>query len=419
MTKQNIKNTVKNGLCLGCGVCEDVCPRHCIIIQKGRLNIPRVDNNACTNCGLCLRVCAGHGVEIKGRSQILFSEATRDHRMIGRYLDLYKGFSTDYDIRYHSASGGCLTHFLIWLLDNKVIDGAVVTKFMDDDHMTPKPFIARTKEDLLAGKSSKYCVVSMEGIMSEIKNTDGKYVIVGLPCHIHAVRKSMDVDKRIRERVVGCFAIYCSSNKTMDSQRYLLYRYGVDRSKLNSFAYRDNGCLGSMFFRDKEGNNIVEPIYYLDYYLGMRAFFSVPRCSLCNDFFGELADISFGDLNTGRVDDDKIGINSIITRSQFWHNLLKESESEGVLHLDGVDENTIVDAQSYCKTGKKGPGFYANMKLRLFLRKAVPDYDNMLDINPGIREYVKVLATAVQRFIGRHEILWPVIRELDKKKAKF
>ena len=291
-----------------------------------------------------------------------------------------------------------------------------MTKFRNDAPMTPQTFIARTKEEILSGKSSKYSVVSMEGILTEIKKTPGRYVVVGLPCHIHAIRKCMDVDKTIRERIVGCFAIYCSSNKTMDSQRYLLYRYGVEKEKLKSFAYRDNGCLGSMYFRGGDGENLVKPIYYLDYYLGMRAFFSVPRCGLCNDFFGELADVSFGDLNRGKADDDPIGINTLITRSEKWNELLKKCVDDGALHIEPIDEGAMVKAQGYCKAGKKGPGFYANMNMRKKFGKKVPEYDNLLDIKPSKKDYVKVLASSVQRFIGKHEALWPIIKKLDKNK---
>lgn len=413
MTKQNIRITVKDGLCMGCGVCKDMCPKQCITIKSGRTNVPHVDNSACVDCGLCRKVCAGQGIDIERRANTLFNEASYSHKMLGHYNGLYKGYSTEYETRYHSASGGCLSQFLVWLLEKKLIDGAVVTRFRDDDHMTPQPFIARTKDELLSGKSSKYCVVSMDGILTEIRNNPGKYVVVGLPCHIHAIRKCIDVDKRLKEFISGCFAIYCSSNKTMDSQRYLLYRYGVDKDKIKSFSYRDNGCLGSMYFRDGEGKNIVKPIYYLDYYLGMRAFFSVPRCGLCNDFFGELADICFGDLNTGKKDDDPIGINSLITRSEYWKNLLLQCEREGNLQLESIDEDSMVDAQSYCKVGKKGPGFYTRMMIRKRLRKAVPKYDNLLDIKPRKSDYAKVLASALQRFIGRHKILWPIIKILD------
>ena len=415
--KKNIAKTVRDSLCLGCGACEDICPKGCIRIKKERTNYPVIDDTLCIECGRCLKACPGLGVRINERAKSLFAAPeTRENVYLGRYIDCYKGYSTDYDIRYHSASGGCLSQFLIWLLEKGIIDGAVITKFRDDAPMTPQTYIARTKEEIVSGRSSKYCVVSINGALKEIKEKEGRYVVVGLPCHIHAVRKCMDVDKQLRERITGCFAIYCSSNKTMDSQRYLLYRYGVDKDKLKRFAYRDNGCLGSMYFRDEKGENLVEPIYYLDYYLGMRAFFSVPRCGLCNDFFGELADISFGDLNRGREDDDPIGVNSLIARSGQWGRLLKQCAEEGALHLEPIDEEAMTAAQGYCKAGKKGPGFYANMRWRKMWGKSVPEYDNLLPITPPKTAYLKVMATSMMRFVGKHPSLWFVIRKLDKNK---
>lgn len=415
MSKENVSKTVKKMLCLGCGVCQDVCPKHCITIVHNRTNYPAVDENTCVECGKCLKSCAGLGIEILSRSRKLFSEeCCKENTYLGRYLNCYKGYSNDYEIRYHSASGGCLSQFLIWLLEKKIIDGAVVTRFKKDAPMTPVPFVAKTKDEILSGKSSKYCVVSMEGILTEIKQKEGRYVVVGLPCHIHAIRKCMDIDKQLRERVVGCFAIYCSSNKTMDSQKYLQYRYGVDKKQLRSFAYRDNGCLGSMYFRDRDGNNIVNPIYYLDYYLGMRAFFSVPRCSQCNDFFGELADVSFGDLNRGREDDDPIGINSLVARSCYWDELLHQCQKEGALTLEPLDEESMIQAQGYCKATKKGEGFYAQRNWNKFWNKAVPEYDNLLKIEPPKSAYLKIMATSVMRFVGKHPSLWFVIKKLDK-----
>ena len=415
--KVNVSSTVKNNLCLGCGVCQDICPKQCIHIEHGRTNQPVVNDKTCIECGKCLKVCSGLGININDRAKALYADkGTTEDVNLGRYVSCYKGYSTNHDIRYHSASGGCLSQFLIWLLEKGLIDGAMVTKFHDDAPMTPQPFIARTKDDILRGKSSKYCVVSMEGILTEIKQTPGQYVIVGLPCHIHAIRKFIDVDKQVRERIVGCFAIYCSVNKTMDSQRYLLYRYGVDEKRLKDFAYRDNGCLGSMHFRDEKGENLVKPIYYLDYYMGMRSFFSIPRCGQCNDFFGELADVAFGDLNRGKETDDPIGINTLITRSKYWDGLLKQCQSDGSLWLETVDEDTMIKANSGCLSGKKGEGFYAQRNLRQFFGKAVPQYDNLLYVRPSKKAYVKALFTGATRFVGKHKALWPIIKKLDKNK---
>ena len=416
MKKLNVSKTVHEGLCLGCGVCQDICPKNCIHIEHGRTNKPEVDDNACIECGKCMKACAGIGINIDERAKELFTdEGTHNNVYLGCYVACYKGYSTNYDIRYHSASGGCVSQFLIWLLEKGVIDGAVVTRFREDAPMTPQPFIARSKAEILSGKSSKYCVVSMDGILTEIKQIPGRYVIVGLPCHIHAVRKCMDVDKQLRDRIVGCIAIYCSGNKTMDSQRYLLYRYGVDEKKLKDFAYRDDGCLGSMHFRDEKGENLVKPIYYLAYYFGMRSFFSIPRCGQCNDFFGELADVAFGDLNRGIETDDPIGINTLITRSEYWDSLLKQCQEDGSLWLEEVNESTMIEANGGCKY-KKGEGFLAHRNLRKFFGNAVPVYDNLLDETPSKRAYLKAIIGCAARVIGRHPSLWFIIKKLDKNK---
>ena len=415
MAKQNIGLTVKDGLCIGCGICEDICPKKCIRIDRGRLNVPHVDEKNCVDCGLCRKVCAGRGIEIEGRAKQLFGEAQQYHKMLGHYIKTYKGYSTEYENRFHCASGGCLSQFLIWLLEKGVIDGAVVTGYEFKNPMQPHVYIASNREEVLAGKSSKYCVVTMNGIAKEIHNTPGKYVVVGLPCHIHAFRKYGGVDKKVGERIIGYFPIYCSSNKNMDSQHYLVWRYKVDKDRIKSFAYRDNGCLGSMFFRDDQGNNVVEPIEYLDFYKGMKAFFSIPRCALCPDFFGELGDVCFGDLNVGKETDDKIGINSVITRNKKWDDLLNLCVEEGKLFFEEVDEETLLRANNYCYK-KKGSGMYAARNIRKWTGKKNPAFDNLEVIKPSVKSYVGYLAAMVQRFIGRHELLWPVIKKLDKNK---
>lgn len=383
MRKDNVKNTVMDGLCMGCGLCEDICPKHCIHIQKGRLNVPVVDDQSCVTCGLCRKVCAGKGIEIERLSKTYFGEIPHSNYYLGHYLNLYKGYSTDYDIRFHSASGGCVSQFLIWLLEKGEIDGAVVTGFKSDKPMEPRVYIARNRDEVLAGKSSKYCVVTMNGLAREIHETPGRYAVVGLPCHIHAFRKYCSVDKKVGERIIGFFPIFCSGNKNMDSQVYLKWRYNVDEKHLAEFAYRDEGCLGKMFFRDSDGNKIVEPVEYLHYYLGMRSFFGIPRCGVCSDFFGELGDVCFGDLNDGSKDDDPVGVSSIITRSKKWDALFRQCMEEGKLVLSDIDEDKMIYANRFVLK-KKGPALYATMKMRKWLFKNNPEFDNLLAPAPKI-----------------------------------
>ena len=63
----NVNYTVRNRLCTGCGICEDVCPTHSIRIEcRNGENRPVLENKTCLGdkCGRCLKVCPGEGCKI-------------------------------------------------------------------------------------------------------------------------------------------------------------------------------------------------------------------------------------------------------------------------------------------------------------------------------------------------------------------
>ena len=413
--KTNVSHVVSDDLCMGCGICQDACAKKCIRIHHGKdVNYPVVDMEKCNECGLCLKVCAGHGIDLAAKSKELFHEKSDGYdKYLGYYDKCFSGYSTNDDIRFHSASGGCLSQFLIFLLDKKYIDGAVVVGYEDSKPMTPHTYIARSKEEVLAGRSSKYCVTSYEGILSEIKQNGGKYVVVGLPCQIQSLRKYVSLFKSVGKLIIGYFAIYCSSNRTMRSQDFLLYRYGVKREDVAHFAYRDNGCLGSMVFEDKNGR-ILRSVPYQTFWIGMRGFFNVPRCSTCIDHYGEVADICFGDIHIGEYINDHIGVNSLVSRSSEWTVLLKEAVESGYLHLDEIPYSVVVESQGYAMRQKKGAGVTAAFKLRRIFGKKNPVYDQPFVVpQVGMKEVVKVGVKCCMRWMGHQRWLWPLICKLS------
>lgn len=185
-------------MCTGCGICEDICPKHCItILRVNGEHRPVVDEEACNKCGKCMRVCSGVGIEFQKYQ--LKSDGQKSDDFIGKYVGLHTGYSLDEDIRYHSASGGVVSQFLIYLLERKVIDGAVVTGYTEDG-ITPYSYIARSREEIIKARSSKYCPVALNKVGNEITSQpEGeKYVIVGTPCHIQGFRKRMAIDRKLR-----------------------------------------------------------------------------------------------------------------------------------------------------------------------------------------------------------------------------
>lgn len=201
----------------------------------------------------------------------------------------------------------------------------------------------------------------------------------------------------------------------MLSQTYLLYRYKVRKNSVKSFAYRDNGCLGSMFFKNERGQ-VLKSVPYPDYWIGMRGFFNVPRCSLCIDHYGELSSVSFGDLHVGEFRKDKIGISSIISRSSFWTNLLREAAEKGFLRLDVLDVEILKSSQQYAVRQKKGIGVASAFKLRLILKRKNPQYNVSLISNYTLLGLLKELLKYAMQYVGRHKQLWFIIKLLDRQK---
>ena len=411
--RKNVSLVVKKGLCFGCGICSDACSRKCITIRHEiDATYPVVNDAQCTQCGLCLQVCAGQGIKIEEKAKALFEKPeVYKSKYMGYYHTCFSGYSTNHEIRYHSASGGCLSQSLIYLLDKKIIDGAVVVGFEGDSPMTPRTYIARITEEIIAGRSSKYCSTSYEGIFTQIKKEGGRYALVGLPCQIQSMRKYVSTFKNVEKQIVAFFAIYCSSTRTMRSQDYLLYRYGVKREDVKRFAYRDNGCLGEMVFEGENGK-ILKTVPYQKFWIGMRGFFSVPRCSLCIDHFGELADVSFGDIYIGEYKNDHVGVNSIVSRSLYWSELLKQAAMDGYLHLDEISPETVEDSQGYAKRSKKGFGVVATFKYRRLFGLSSPKYDQPFVVMSvsWIETFKHNIKNNAMLWIGRHKWMWWLIK---------
>ena len=413
----NIYYTVENNLCTGCGICEDVCPAHSIKIErkKGEYR-PVLDTTLCfgDKCGRCLKVCPGVGVSLIGKAKTLFKDSSiQEDKYIGRYVGLYTGYSLDEDIRYHSASGGMVSQFLIYMLENNIIDGAVVTGFAGD-YITPISYIARTKEEVLAARSSKYCPVALNKVGNEIVNTDGThFVIVGLPCHIQGFRKRASIDKKFREKIVGLFAIYCSSGRTFNGRDYLFRHYKVPPNRISYFAFRDNGCLGNLTI-NHDGKKLSVP--FSSYYGSLlRSFFKPHRCLTCIDHYGELADVCFGDIHIKPYSDDKIGISSWIVRTEFWKKHFENARDKGYIKMESVDAKVLNDSQGTMLYPKKRRARAVMNMDRLFGRSN-PIYDKVLDTH-GLKDYITEIVCWVQQFIGRRRYLWWIIELVNKGKS--
>ncbi|WP_214019515.1 Coenzyme F420 hydrogenase/dehydrogenase, beta subunit C-terminal domain [Methanoculleus sp.] len=407
-------DTIDSRLCTGCGTCVSLCPKSAIKIElntKKGIYSPKIDDQECINCGICMEVCPGSSVNFRDLNLALFGKQPKT-ASVGNYINIFMGHATDRAIRHNSASGGLATSLLLFLLDEQLIDGALVTRFSEQNPLEPEVYIARTKEDVLAAAGSKYCPVPLNVGLKSILEEEGKYAVVGLPCHIHGIRKAEIINAKLKKRIIFHIGIFCANSVTYFGTEYFLQKHGIQTTDVKSISYRGKGWPGKIVITLRDGKERIfnrgtsEPstLRKICFSSSFHYDFMPPRCLLCRDLLCELGDISLGDpWLPDLLKTEKTGESLIISRTDVGEGLLRGAQSKKVIDLAEIDERLLSRAQNY--NFKKG----CNSRLILlkFFGKPVPEYNVPLE-NLKFLDCCQMLYYLPSYFSSR-KYLWPFI----------
>ena len=411
MTDETIAQIVKDGLCTGCGTCIALCPEEAIkltINEKKGIYVAELNEEKCNNCGFCYEVCPGHEVDFKQLNLEIFGKESEDV-LIGNYLNCYIGHSTDYDIRYNSASGGLVTQLLIFALEEGIIDGALVTRMKKDNPLEPEPFIARTREEIIEASKSKYCPVPANVALKEIlESKEGeKFAVVGLPCHINGIRKAEGKNKRLKEKIYLHIGIFCGHAPNFLGTEFLLNKLRIKKEDVKNLSYRGEGWPGSMKVSLESGELLLLLPDYWGGLFGLN-FFTPARCLLCSDGICELADISFGDAWLPELSDDKIGKSIIVSKNEIGEKLLQAMKLKNKIELNETSAKKVIQSQAGMLYFKK-----KNLNARSKLFKAVPKNDNTLESDAV--DYLIALSPCLNAYISSKSFLRKLLRHTPSK----
>lgn len=281
----------------------------------------------------------------------------KNNPLIGRYINCFIGQSTDEDIRKRATSGGIVTTLLIFALKKEIVDGALVTKSCG---VKPRVFLAETEDEIRSASGSKYCPVPLVASINLLSEKNGKFAVVGLPCHIRAVRRLEALNKEIKDKIVLHIGLFCSHSITFDGVRFLIENLGIGVEDVLELSYRaKKGQDTGMLIRTKDGCEKFIPLkrYWNRFFM----FFFIPfHCLKCHDATAELADISFGDawlteLRTAGGIEHCI----FVSRNSIGDSLVELATGEGLIKCQRVDSGTVIRSQKLFLHLKKRVGMSA------------------------------------------------------------
>lgn len=364
-----VRDIADQNLCTQCGTCVALCPVHAIEMKldsmKG-LYTPDVDFDLCTSCRLCVKVCPGHDVNFPLLNRRIFGLDGED-QYLTNFLDCYAGHAADKQVRHQSSSGGMVTALLIHLLETGRIDGALVTRTVPEHPLRPVPFIARTRADIIASARSKYCPVPANVALGAIRQTPGKYAVVGLSCHMEGIRKAAEFDDALRERIVLHVGLFCGHSLSFTATEYLLRQYDIAPENVRRIEYRGGGWPGGIRVYTKDEKKIFIP--HFEAWKLFDVAFTPWRCLLCRDGSAELADISFGDAWLDEFSGDPEGISAIVIRTPAGDTAFRSLVKARGAAVKAIESERIAASQQYFVTKNVYPtlyrvcGFMAGMEL--------------------------------------------------------
>jgi len=314
----------------------------------------------------------------------------------------------DPQLRVEGASGGCITQLLSFALDRGDIDGALLVQPSDTNPVEPVLYLGQTAQELPGSQKSIYTNVPYCRVLRDIRGLDGRYAIVGLPCHIHGILKAIQLDGGLKRGIAFLFGLFCGGTCRVHAIEYYLGTKGIDLGSVCRIDYRWGGWPGKISVILKDGQQVILPRRFntpkeaTSYAAAFNAFFYLERCYSCPDKINELADISFGDPWLEEYKDETQGLSIIVSRSRQAERLLQASMDVGCLELYPTSPDKVMVSQRLLHSRRQSIWWYV-VFLRLF-GGPYPKYRSAAFCRGSISAFGIALLEHIRRKLGRSAV---------------
>jgi coenzyme F420 hydrogenase subunit beta len=376
---EGILRVVRDGLCHRCGACIGVCPVGTFGMNEIGQPIQVAD---CIHCNICVQTCPGLAVDYEEIGRALFGNGYRYGDLLGVSRRAGIAHALDNEIRSAGASGGVVTQMLTWLLETGKIRGALVAIEDPGQPARGRGSIARSRGELIASAQSRYTTAPSLHALYDIKDEEGPFAIVGLPCQVHALRSRQMADPRWKNRIPYVIGLVCHYNLPVESSLLAASLVTPPGAKVVHVNFRQKDERGwphntlTLTFSDgrqwrcpfgpKETFNVISSVSRLG------------RCLTCMDAGAEFADFTVGDpwirgASGAWKYEEPRGYSAVIVHTARGEEMIDAAVCAGVLgwrHIPEEDLHSAWDDIALDKKVRVG----LRLKGKRFLGRAVPRY---------------------------------------------
>ncbi|WP_010523474.1 Coenzyme F420 hydrogenase/dehydrogenase, beta subunit C-terminal domain [Aquimarina agarivorans] len=352
-----IKKVVESGYCVGCGACAYATKSKMTINKYGEYEPEIIKKglesfNADSNVE---KVCPFLSPDL---NENVLAEEFLDGKdnfssKIGFYNNVLAGHVNESEFRKNGTSGGTGTWIGAELLKLGYIDGVIHVKknkrlaFGDPFY---KYAISNTLKEIQDGAKTKYHVVEVSEVLELVKDRPGKYLFIGVPCLVKAIRRIQLVDPVIKESLPFLVSLVCGHFKSINWTLSLGWAKGIHPKDLSEFQYRTKGdnipARKYVFRAQNEKETIQEDSSKVTGGKFNQGALMLSACNFCDDVVGETADLTIGDAWLPQFEADDNGTNLLIVRNKILQNIFEVARSEGRMTLVDITEKDAIDSQS-------------------------------------------------------------------------
>ncbi len=149
-----IAEVVHKGICMYCGACIASCPIDILFHSDNEEPIMR---GTCAACQVCYYSCPRIELPVAEIENRIFGrERTVDEAILGVHIGSYSVRAKDPEIVANAQDGGAVSALMLYALEKKIIDYALVSGFTSREPWKPAPKVARTRQELIDNAGSEY-----------------------------------------------------------------------------------------------------------------------------------------------------------------------------------------------------------------------------------------------------------------------